>query len=161
MRFLALILALACADASADTVAKYGIGVARSADGGYSTTKHLSLARQSVAYGIFVQQVELGFWTDAASWEGRRGSAYGDYSVGLETLTESGIYAQALVGPALISTTDAYLGGHLQFNTEATVGVKGENGVSIGLLYKHLSSAGIYTPNVGRDFMLFRVGVPF
>lgn len=147
--------------AKADTVAKYGIGVARSADGGYSTTKHLSLSRQSVAYGMFVQQIELGFWTDSARWQGRSGSVYGDYSVGLETQTVSGIYAQTLVGPALISSPDAYLGGYFQINTEATLGIRGENGISIGLLYKHLSSAGIYKPNVGRDFLLFRVGVPF
>lgn len=161
MRLLIALLALMSIDVHADTVAKYGIGVARSAEGGYSTTKHLSLSRQSVSYGMFVQQAELGFWTDAASWQGRKGSVYGDYSVGLETETVTGIYAQALFGPALISTTDAYLGGHLQFNTEAALALKGENGISIGLVYKHLSSAGIFNPNIGRDFLLFRVGVPF
>jgi hypothetical protein len=53
------------------------------------------------------------------------------------------------------------LGGPFQFNHDFLLGVRGDNGALIGLDLKHMSSAGIEKPNVGRDFLLIHVELPF
>lgn len=57
-------------------------------------------------------------------------------------------------GIGFISDTDVYLGGHLEFNHNLYIGIKDKHDKSIGLSYRHISNAGLFMPNVGRDFYL-------
>lgn len=155
--FMCIFLGTKCANA--DTAFKYGLGVFHSAEYSPTETKFMSLSYQSKYTGL-VTQYEGGFWTDIRDDAGRRGSWFVSASGGVN-VDLNRAYVQWLVGPAYISHTDAYLGGNFQFNNDLGIGVKDENNYSIGLNFKHMSSAGIYQPNKGRDFLLLRVSVPW
>ena len=65
-------------------------------------------------------------------------------------------------GPTLISSTDVALGGYFQFNETAYLGIRDPNtDDSIGIAYNHFSSAGLESPNVGKDFMCLEIKFPF
>lgn len=71
-----------------------------------------------------------------------------------------GVFARAVWGPALLTHRDADLGGNFQFNQDFTVGLR-DSMSSIGLGYKHISSAGFYKPNRGKDYMYLVLGFRF
>lgn len=79
-------------------------------------------------------------------------------SLGLSTKT-SPIYASIFFGPAALTAADERLTSWYQFNHDLEVGLKGNNGVSIGLDYKHMSNAGLSGANLGRDFLMLKVGI--
>lgn len=103
-------------------------------------------------------QYEGGGWTDVAG-NGRKGSLYGAAQLGVQA--DSTLTARFMAGPALISSPDAYLGGVFQFTEDFFLGIHGDNGNIVGVKYKHISSAGIEQPNVGRDFAGIEVSIPF
>lgn len=139
---------------------KYGANVPSEAEK-LGRTKALFLSYQDKLFGPIIQQYEGGFWFDNSGIEGRRSSGLLGYSLGVNANAGS-FFAQALVGPSLITSTDSNLGGPFQFNNDFGFGIKDqETGGSVGITYKHISSAGIELPNKGRDFIMFRVGVPF
>lgn len=70
----------------------------------------------------------------------------------------SGLYATVAVGPSRISTPDDQLGGHFQFCPEFGLGLKTEH-VNLEAVWMHFSSAGIFMPNQGRDFVGVQAGV--
>jgi hypothetical protein len=133
------------------------LGVANSAKASHSETKLISVGNRSKLGLGLIQQYELGAWADRAGY-GRKSSAYTAYQVGVEA-GESFI-GRFMAGPALISTPDSYLGGYFQFSEDLFFGIKGENGNTIGVIYKHFSSAGLETPNVGRDFLGISISIP-
>lgn len=69
-------------------------------------------------------------------------------------------FATAVWGPAYLSQKDSDLGGHFQFMQDLTLGLEDDYN-TIGVGYKHISSAGIEKPNRGKDFIYFRLGVKF
>lgn len=138
---------------------RYGVGVFESAAGSPTETHILSVGAQFPLTKYFMWQIEGGGWNDVRSDMGRQSSFFFSPSLGLD-LDFHPFYVQALIGPALITTPDVYLGGNFQFTEELGFGIKDRRGVGIGLSYKHFSSAGIENPNVGRDFMTLKVFVP-
>ncbi len=158
MKYLFLILTLLFCPAKADTVFKYGLGVFASAERSPTEVKYLSLGEQHPWFGPFITQYEGGIWTDTAG-NGRKGAGLFSMSTGIKV--HNPIYVQWLIGLALISRRDVYLGGNLQVNNELSAGVEDSDRNSIGISYKHLSSAGLFRPNVGRDFLLLRVSIPW
>lgn len=138
---------------------KYGIGVFESAAGSPTETHILSVGAQFPLTKYFIWQVEGGGWVDTRGDMGRNSSLFFSPSVGLD-LNFDLFYVQALIGPALITTTDSYLGGNFQFTEDLGFGIKDKRGLGIGIFYKHFSSGGIESPNVGRDFMSLKVSVP-
>jgi hypothetical protein len=141
-----------------DSFFKYGVGVSNSAKHSRVETKILSIGRQTPLGPYLIHQVELGVWADSAG-DGRTGSGFADYSVGVN-VNVGRIYTQVLWGFAGITTPDAYLGGNFMFNQDLSLGVRDTRGVAVGLNYKHISSAGIFMPNIGRDFGQVRVSIP-
>ena len=137
---------------------KYGVGFGSSAKERAVEVKTASIGKQRQFF-IFIDQWEVGGWFEQSNDPSRKSSGFIDYSVGLNV--DAGyLYVQSLWGVAAITTKDSYLGGNFQFNQDFSLGVKDARGVAIGLNYKHMSSAGIFTPNVGRDFISIRLGVP-
>ena len=140
----------------ADTYIKYGIGISK--DQQLGEVKVIAGGYQTPIYESIISQIELGYWSDPHL--GRKSSIFGNVSFGLDI--QAGIlYTQALWGIALISQTDSILGGNFQFNHDIFLGLRDKNGYSIGIGYKHISSAGIYMPNLGRDMLMIKMAVPY
>lgn len=164
MKLLKLIFALfplAINMCNADSFARIGVGVGNSGVGSISETKIISFGWHDKLFGPFFQQIEGGAWFDSRDDLGRKSSAFGGYSLGMHVQTVTGVYASYSVGPAVISHTDALLGGNFQFNNDFGFGISDESGYKIGLNYKHLSSAGIFKPNYGRDFLMLKLSIPW
>jgi len=81
---------------------------------------------------------------------------YASISGGLY-LEYSNLFVRGFFGPGLISSTDSRLSTHLQFFSDAGVGVN-LDGAILGVGYKHISNASIKQPNLGRDFVYVQAG---
>lgn len=113
---------------------------------------------EDLIYGIRFAK-EGGFWVDNRG-AGNDGSVYGKLQLGVAPGNVQGVYGSAFIGPALISQSDASLGGHFQFSEDIGVGVRDETSF-VHLGYVHFSSAGLSSPNRGRDFLIGSVGLRF
>lgn len=98
---------------------------------------------------------ELGGWVD--NRPGMKKSVYAATKLGVQPGQQNGLFGKAFIGPALISSTDASLGGHLQFSEDIGVGVRDQESM-MSITYKHFSSAGLASPNKGRDWITFEMG---
>ena len=126
-----------------------GIGVFHSATNSLSETKMLTLGIQNTISGPWKDRTVVGGWIDNAGG-GKTGSALASGQIGFE-VNKDGLLAGVFSGPAAISTTDVLLGGHLQFMDDVHLGIEDKDKNYFGVMYRHLSSAGISTPNIGRD----------
>lgn len=143
---------------------RMGMGMNQQAPTG--SIKIFSLREESHLFYSIHQAVDVGGWVDNladTSWyadHNRKDSFYGKYMLGVKPGPQVGTYAKAFVGVAGLTAKDSQLGGHFQFSQDLALGVRDKRSfVEIG--YTHFSSAGIYKPNKGRDFVLFGVGVTF
>jgi len=127
--------------ANAGSFGKYGLGIANTAEYGSGTVKNFSLGYNEPWYGPFIQQYEVGLFADNAGHD-RRSSGYAFYSLGVEVDLQP-LVLRSLWGLGGITSPDSMLGN------------------MIGLVYKHISSAGIYSPNRGRDFLTIQVEIPW
>lgn len=157
---LFLAVAMSPTKAAAEEYLLYGLGLANSARDSAAETKFIGLGWRGKFPAGLVQQLEVGHFTDSMTSSGRKSSLWLGYSLGVEVQNDP-LVLRLMVGPSYLSTPDVYLGGHFQFNNDACGGVRDKQGRSIMVCYKHLSSAGIETPNVGRDGLLFEVAVPW
>lgn len=148
-----------CKHLHADSYMSGMVGVFNTGKHSYSESKFLNAGyRQSWFLGL-TYQLEIGGWTDVAGG-GRKGSLYGAGLVGVET--DGVVMGRAMAGPALLSQTDTYLGGKFpQFTEEVFFGVSGKNRNEVGFKYKHISSGGLYQPNMGRDYFGIEMSVPW
>lgn len=143
----------------AGSFGRYGVGLFNTAQYGHASTKLFSLGREEDLFGPFIHQGEIGLYADQ-SGHGRKSSAFGFYSIGVE-VNPGYFLARSLWGIGAITHPDAMLGGQFQFTQDLFIGVKDYKENAIGLNYKHISSAGIYTPNKGRDFLTVQVEIPW
>lgn len=144
--------------ARADDYASFMAGVFMSGEESLAETKFVNIGhRDDLAIGLSYQY-EFGGWVDVAG-KGRRSSAYVAYQVGVEA-GESTL-ARVMVGPALITHPDVYLGGPFEFTEDFFLGLRGKNGNIVGVKYKHFSSGGLYQPNVGRDLLGVEASIKF
>lgn len=138
---------------------KYGLGIIE----GAATTKvkafALRLEERSNVFHPFYSAVEGGLWTDTGRAEGRRGSGYATAQLGVRPASEH-VYFKAFIGPALITAVDSQLGGVLQFRSDAGVGFQDDESF-VGLALSHISSAGLWAPNKGRDSLQLELGIHF
>lgn len=99
---------------------------------------------------------EIGGWVD--NRPGMSNSLYYAMKLGVEPGQKDGIYGKAYIGPALISSTDDALGGHLQFNEDIGFGVR-DGDTQMGITYKHFSCGFLCSPNLGKDWIVFEMGL--
>lgn len=158
MRYLYLLLFIGNI-VRADTYATGMLGAFSTESGSKANNKFVNVGyRDYLGFGL-TEQYEIGGWWDA-SGNGRKGSIYGAYQLGLEV--DSFLLARFMVGPAFITSPDSYLGGAFpQFTEDLFFGLQGKNGNTLGVKYKHFSSAGIYQPNMGRDLLGVEISIPW
>lgn len=144
----------------AGTFFKYGVGVFGSAEYGRTETKNFSVGYEEEWFGPLISQYELGVFTDSAGDVGRHSSGYGNISTGVQA-NPGYLVVRSMWGVGAITSPDSMLGGWFEFNQDFLLGVKDDKGNMIGLDYKHISSAGIYNPNQGRDFIMIHVEIPW
>jgi hypothetical protein len=127
----------------------------------FAQTKIASFAYGNALSRWWVYQLEVGGWADKGNGGAKnlKGSFYTAASIGVEVLLET-VFARILVGPTFISHTDARLSTNFQIHHEFSLGIRGKNGLGIGLLLKHFSNGGIRLPNESRDFYGFLVQFP-
>lgn len=136
---------------------KYGMGFYNGEKTG--SIKIFSLREEDHEFGPIYSGREAGLWVDNIG-DGRRGAAFGKYQLGVKPGPDVGLYAKAFWGVQLQSSTDTQLGGVAQFSQDAGVGIRdASSSVEVG--YSHVSSAGIFHPNRGRDFITLSLGVRF
>ena len=143
----------------AGTFGQYGLGIFGSAETGRGETKLFSLGYEDDWFGPFIYQYEGGVFADQGGG-GRSSSGFGNISTGVE-VNPGYLLLRSLWGVGGITSPDTQLGGIFQFNQDLLLGVKDNKGNIIGLDYKHISSAGLESPNRGRDFILIHVEIPW
>lgn len=114
-------------------------------------TRMLSLGIQEDLWYALKQRGTVGGWFDPTG-NGRSSSVLASGQLGFE-VNSRGTVVSIFTGPCLISTPDSYLGGYFQFMTDAHIGLQDNDVNYLGVFYRHISSAGIENPNVGRDIM--------
>lgn len=132
-----------------DLILDGGVGVLNSGKKSLSETKMLTLGLQGDLIGPLKDRAVIGGWLDNAG-RYRSNSAVVSGQIGFE-VNSGGLVAGIFTGPALISNPDALLGGPFQFMDDLHIGIQDRSGYYIGVMYRHLSSAGIEKPNIGRD----------
>lgn len=113
---------------------------------------------QNEIYGVLTEQYEVGYFSARPNNQGIKGSGFGDYSIGV-TSDLPNFYAQLLVGITALTHTDSQIGGHLAVNHDFSFGIKDRGGNGVGFAYKHISNAGLFPPNIGRDYIMFKVDI--
>lgn len=162
---IALLIALVCTillifsdDSNADSYVSAMAGVFNSGKSSLSETKLINFGyRNELGFG-FSYQFEGGGWADRVG-QGRSSSGYVATQLGVQA--GDSLISRLMIGPAIITSPDDYLGGYFQFTEDFFVGITGKSGNTVGVKYKHFSSAGIEMPNVGRDFFGFEASIPF
>lgn len=146
--------------ARADDYLDFSIGMFSNGRPSPADVKMVEIGHRDFLGLGFFNQYEGGGWIQVQEGDGRRSSAYAADQLGLEV--SDGLVIRIATGPALIGTTDTYLGGHFQFTDEVLLGVEDKStGSIIGFKYKHFSSAGLEMPNQGRDFGGLEVTIPW
>jgi hypothetical protein len=105
------------------------------------------------------QRFNVGEWLDSRGSD-YSNSSFAGYQLGFEVKNDV-LECSLFSGPSLITSPDNALGGILQFNETLFLGVVDKNDETIGVAYNHFSSAGLYTPNLGRDFLGLEIKFPF
>jgi hypothetical protein len=119
----------------------------------YTTAKMLTFGREGPLLGVFDYQAELGYFGDSVS---QTHSLLGGASLGI-SIVKPDYYVKVFFGPAFITATDYRLSSVYEFNTDVQIGFIDKN-KSIGIGIKHISNAGLQSPNLGRDFLYLKVG---
>lgn len=157
-KFIILLSSLFALTANADSsFFNFGLGIANSAKTSRGETKVGALGYRSDLFDGIYWQYKVGFYGDGSGDETRKSSAFAFTGPGM-LIDFKPIEIRAGWGLGGIATPDSYLGGRFpQFNGEVYLGVRDHRGNGIGLGYEHISSAGLVTPNQGRDFFVLQL----
>jgi hypothetical protein len=136
-----------------------GVGVFNSGKSSLSETKMVTLGLQEDLWGPLKDRFVVGGWLDNAG-NGKSGSALLSYQIGFE-VNENGLVGAVFTGPTLITETDSLLGDHFEFMDDLHLGIQDRDSNYIGIMYRHLSDAGISSVNIGRDIIGLELRVPF
>jgi hypothetical protein len=66
--------------------------------------------------------------------------------------TQSGLFMRLGAGPAWYFREDDRVSSHFNFNLQGAIGLTA-SGLDLGIAYIHYSNAGLWGPNLGRDFL--------
>lgn len=139
-----------------ETFLSYGLGAGKSALNSQAETKQFDFGYREDLFQGISWQYKAGLWADGSFDPNRKTSGFA--STGPQfTVSVLPLELRTGWGISGITTTDSYLGGHFQFNGEIYLGLRDNKGNGIGVEYQHFSSAGLETPNVGRDFVILQL----
>jgi hypothetical protein len=144
----ALISNSAIAEGSANVFIRAGAGF----------TNNVKSSLYSVGYdrysnNNFFYRVDLGTWLDPQ--EEHRDAIYGAFSGGKRFGETTDLHVNLSVGVLFHSGSDVLLGSAFQFTEELSLGY---DRVSVGV--KHISSAGLASPNRSRDTLFVEYAIP-
>lgn len=139
---------------------KYGLGLNDPPGASIGSIKQFALGIQKPAFWVFDYQLEGGAIVDTNVSYGRKNSAYGSGSLGLN-VTMPYLYADSFWGIAFFSSTDSRLSSFYEFKQDLELGFRDKRDVRVGADYCHFSNSGIKLPNFGRDSILIKLQVPF
>lgn len=109
--------------------------------------------------GGFGVRPEVGGFLDSVG--GHQSSWFVALPLEFRARTPEGVYASMSFGPGYLHAPDCVLGGHFQFRFELAAGVYPTHDVGVGVAWSHLSSGGIYPVNLGRDWFMVQLLLPF
>jgi Lipid A 3-O-deacylase (PagL) len=115
-----------------------------------SQSKMLTLGVQEDMWGALKDKFMAGGWIDNGI--GKSSSALVSGQMGFE-VDRSGLVGGIFSGPSVVFTPDVLLGGWLQFVSDVHLGIEDTKSNYFGVMYRHISSGGLETPNVGRDYV--------
>jgi hypothetical protein len=151
LKFLAGLLLMG-ATSNAAMYATWGVGVGHpEATASPDKNKFIEVGTQ-ISHDVFDSRIGLGGWMDKSGYEGVRNSGYVQYQLGVET-RKTGAYAAYFIGPALIQNKDSLLGSHFQISQSIEIGLADIRGVTVCLIARHFSNAGMTAVNKGRNFV--------
>lgn len=154
---VALVGLFSTSSRAADYSIKFGPSIENDSTDGSS--KIFGVRREDpIIKGIY-NAVELGGYTDSGG-QGRKAAGLVKFQLGTKPGPMTGMFGKAFVGPCLISKTDTVLGGNFQFCTDIGVGIRDKD-TFMDVGYGHVSSAGLESPNHGRDALIFETGLSF
>lgn len=158
---LCYLFASLCANAYDQTFLLYGGGFSAPDQTHIGQVNVLAIGHQrNLFYNVLDYKLETGGWYDDTGHKGASNSFYGSASAGIDIDNDT-LYANWFLGAGLITTPDSSLGGYFQFFHDAEVGIQGFSGKRLGVFFKHISDAGIESPNKGRNFAGIKGGLPF
>jgi hypothetical protein len=134
---------------------KYGVGVMQSVN-----SQVVSIAIQKQLKDSYAHQLECGAWFDPQEEKNRRSSGFCSYSLGLRVILPN-FYMESMHGIGGISHPDSLLGGRVKLFNNFGLGIKDRSGNALGVVFKHVSSAGIEKPNMGRNFAAAKLSFGF
>lgn len=157
--FLLLTLTLS-SDCFAGTFFKFGTGIFLPNNEKIGNVKLFSVGYEEPLFYLLDWKLEAGGFSDSKSNNDRRGSLFASIGPGVSVNGEN-FYSKVFWSAGGITGPDAMLGGPFEFFGDVELGLKDPRGNSIGFDYKHISSAGIYNINHGRDFLLIKVEIKY
>lgn len=135
----------------------YGVGVFHDADAFAGQNKYFNAGYRRGLWRGFYWNTKLGYYGEGSPDPTRKSSFFTSTGPGLE-LSLGALEIRSGWGIAAISTTDSQLGGRFpQFNGNAAIGIRDSKGDGLAIEYNHISSAGLVSPNQGRDFILLEL----
>ena len=144
---------------ASDALFDVGLGIFQSGVSQPAETKFGAGGIQEDMWGPIKSRYTLGGWIDNTG-NGRKSSAFVAAQLGFE-VDNNGWIASIYSGPSLLSQTDCYLAGTFEFYNSINFGMQDKFNNYIGIMYRHLSSAGFSMPNIGRDVMGLEIKFPF
>lgn len=156
-RIIYLILILSSIAHADEAYIGYGVGVFGSADHYAGQTKAFETGHRSFLWDGIYWQNKIGYWGEGSPDKSRKSSLYIATGPGFEIDLQP-LELRSGWGLSMISNRDSQLGGVFpQFNGDFYVGLRDKKGDGMGVKYQHFSSAGLVTPNAGRDFILLEL----
>lgn len=143
-----------------ETYGRLGVGIFNSAKDNVAEVKTVAFGYNEALFNGLRSQYELQGWIDSRRDLGRKCGGAFTGQLGVD-VNPGYFYFGTYAGIGLLYPTDSYLGGMIQFVETVSFGVRDNKQKSFGFFYQHVSSAGVFSPNMGRDFTGLKVGVPF
>lgn len=153
-------IALLCSSISkADTIiTELGFGAFNTQGASIQQVKVIRFGAQDTSAYPFTTKTSLGAWFDSGRL-GMSNSGFMTHQIGFSVRNYT-LETSFLVGPALITSPDAAVGGIFQFNETLFIGLADKQDNSMGISYNHFSNAGLASPNAGKDFLSLEIKFP-
>jgi len=131
----------------------FGVGVGNS-----SGSRILSVGVQEDLLTVFKVRWITGGWLDRSNDRSSSGYVFGQMGAEIDS---GSVLTSVFIGPGLITEKDDLLGGNIEFLSSLNIGLQDKNRNYLGVGYRHVSNAGLYEPNIGRDFVVLEFMCPF
>lgn len=157
-RVLILLLLTTVYSHAGDLSVKYGLGASQSVKAKSSEKIFMVAWENKLNDHTLHYSVNAGMYFDSAR---QVNAGYGFIGIGPRISPFSWMWVENMLGAGFITRRDDLLGGPFQFSIDFGAGfLEPSTDVRIGVFFKHISSAGIYQPNHGRNFWMVSFSIP-